>query len=103
MHFETIVIDELSIPLPDGRALVLSDVEIEYECGWEAGEVDWIKLRSFKPGAFGAPEHDGVTMIDNRHWLFDQIASYIQAHAENTDSVPAFKQFDPVREYGTYP
>jgi hypothetical protein len=76
-----IMIDELNVPLGDGRLLALSNVEIEYNCAWNYGEVYWIAVRSFGNKPWPA-DNDGQTELDKGHWLFKQLACYIEAEDE---------------------
>lgn len=75
---DVIIIDELRVPLPDGRFLTLSDVEIECTVEWDGDAVDWIVVRSFG----GDPMKDGETEIAKTHWLFQAIARHAEYEAE---------------------
>jgi hypothetical protein len=93
---DVIIIDELRVPLPDGRFLTLSDVEIECSVYWDGDEVDWIVVRSFG----GDPMKDGETEIAKTHWLFRAIASQVEYQAQQMRCERAAS--DPNDEHRTY-
>ena len=82
-----IEIDEFTIQLHDGREMVISGGSVECDFEWdEDGDIACIDVRSFGDGARG--QRDGKTRLRSTGPIYLQLAAYILADAERTDTRP---------------